>query len=135
MNVLITIGEAAQRTGVPAKTIRYYESIGLLRPAARGENRYRTYGDKEVETLRFINRARALGFSLKEVDELLALYRDRRRPSRDVKRLALRHVEALDRKIEELTAIRNTVFELAEHCRGDERPECPILDDLGAPAH
>jgi MerR family copper efflux transcriptional regulator len=132
---MITIGQAAQRSGVPAKTIRYYESIGLVRPAARGENKYRGYGDKEVETLRFINRARALGFSLKEVDELLALYRDRRRSSRDVKRLALRHVRDLERKVEELSAIRNTLLELAKHCRGDERPECPILDDLAAHTH
>jgi MerR family copper efflux transcriptional regulator len=131
MSTMVTIGQAAQRSGVPAKTIRYYESIGLVRPA-RGENKYRAYGDSEVETLRFINRARALGFTLKEVHALLALYRDRRRSSRDVKKLALRHVEQLDRKIDELTAIRNAVLELARHCRGDERPDCPILDDLGA---
>jgi len=134
MSAMVTIGQAAQRSGVPAKTIRYYESIGLVRPA-RGENKYRGYGDSEVETLRFINRARALGFTLKEVDALLALYRDRRRSSRDVKKLALRHVERLDRKIEELTAIRNAVLELARHCHGDERPDCPILDDLGAWSH
>jgi len=134
MSVTVTIGEAAQRSGVPAKTIRYYESIGLIRPA-RAENKYRAYGDNEVETLRFIHRARDLGFSLKEVDALLALYRDQRRSSRDVKKLALRHVEQLDRKIRELMTIRNVVLELARHCRGDERPECPILDDLGARSH
>lgn len=127
---MITIGEAAQLSGVPAKTIRYYESIGLVMPAARSENKYRSYGDKEVETLRFINRARSLGFSLKEVDDLLALYRDRNRSSRDVKRLALLHVKALDHKIAELTAIRDVVLQLANRCRGDNRPECPIIDEL-----
>lgn len=132
MDAMTTIGEAAQRSGVPPKTIRYYESIGLVDPAARGENNYRGYGDKEIEILRFISRARALGFSLKEVEALLELYRDYKRPSREVKRLALQHVEDLDRKIAELKTIRNVILELANKCRGDERPECPILDDLGS---
>lgn len=127
---MITIGEAAQLAGVPAKTIRYSESIGLVRPAARSENSYRTYGEKEVETLRFINRARSLGFSLKEVDDLLALYRDRNRSSRDVKRLALQHVSTIHHKIAELTAIRDVVLKLTNRCRGDNRPECPIIDEL-----
>ena len=131
MNVM-TIGDAARRSGVPAKTIRYYESIGLIRPASRQGNNYRTYGDEDVEFLRFIQRARSLGFSLKEIDELIALYRDRRRTSRDVKRLALGHVEDLNRKIEELAAIRNALLELAQKCRGDDRPECPILEKLGS---
>jgi MerR family copper efflux transcriptional regulator len=128
----MTIGQAAQRSGVPPKTIRYYESVGLVGPAARGENNYRGYGETEVDTLRFINRARALGFSLKEIEALLALYRDRRRPSREVKRLALRHIDDLDRKIAELRAIKKALMHLAEKCRGDERPDCPILDDLGS---
>jgi MerR family copper efflux transcriptional regulator len=131
----MTIGEAAQRSGVPAKTIRYYESIGLLAPAARRDNRYRAYGERDVETLRFIQRARSLGFPLRDVAALLALYRDRNRSSHDVKRLALERVAALDRKIAELTQIRDTVAALAERCHGDHRPDCPILDDLGAATH
>lgn len=128
----VTIGQAAQRSGVPPKTIRYYESVGLVSPAARGENKYRAYGDKEIEVLRFISRARGLGFSLSEVEQLLALYRDHRRPSREVKRLALRHIDDLDRKIAELKTIKKALLHLAEKCRGDDRPDCPILDDLGS---
>jgi MerR family copper efflux transcriptional regulator len=131
----MTIGEAAQRSGVPAKTIRYYESIGLLAPAERRDNRYRAYGERDVETLRFVHRARSLGFPLRDVAALLALYRDRKRSSHDVKRLALERVAALDRKIAELTQIRDTVAALAERCHGDDRPDCPILDDLGAATH
>jgi MerR family copper efflux transcriptional regulator len=127
----MTIGQAAQRSGVPPKTIRYYESVGLVSPAARRDNNYRGYSEKEVDTLRFINRARGLGFSLKEIEALLALYRDRRRPSREVKRLALRHIDDLDGKIAELQTIKKALVQLAEKCRGDDRPDCPILDDLG----
>jgi Cu(I)-responsive transcriptional regulator len=128
----MTIGEAASRSGVPAKTIRYYEEIGLIAPAERLTNRYRRYGERDVEVLRFVHRARALGFPLKEVGALLALYRDRRRASKDVKRVALAHVAELDRRIAELTAIRRTIAHLAERCHGDQRPACPILDELGA---
>jgi MerR family transcriptional regulator, copper efflux regulator len=128
----MTIGDAARRSGVSAKTIRYYESIGLIRPASRHGNNYRAYRDQDVEFLRFIQRARGLGFSLKEVDALIALYRDRLRTSREVKRLALGHIEELNRKIAELVAIRNALQELAQKCRGDDRPECPILDELGS---
>jgi MerR family transcriptional regulator, copper efflux regulator len=131
----IKIGEAASRSGVPPKTIRSYETIGLVAPAERAENRYRTYGENEVQTLRFIQRARSLGFSLKEVAELLGLYRNRRRASKDVKRLALGHVAELDRKIAELTAIRNTIADLARPCHGDKRPECPIIDEFEATDH
>ena len=134
-NGTMTISEAAARTDVPPKTIRYYEDIGLIEPPERLENRYRTYGETDVQTLRFIHRARSLGFSLKDIDTLLALYRDRRRASREVKRLALKHVAELDRKIAEMTAIRNTMADLAERCHGDHRPECPILDDLQAVEH
>ena len=130
---LMTIGEAAARSGVPPKTIRFYEEAGVIRPAARGGNRYRAYREADIQTLRFINRARRLGFPLKEVGALLELYGNRGRASRDVKKLALKHVAELDRKISELTAIRNTISALAEQCQGDHRPECPILDDLGAP--
>jgi MerR family copper efflux transcriptional regulator len=135
INGVMSIGEAASRSGMPPKTIRYYEEIGLIAPAERRENRYRAYDEKDVQTLRFIQRARSLGFSLKEVADLLALYRDRRRASRDVKRLALAHVAELDRKIAELKAIRNTIADLAVRCRGDQRPECPILEELETPTH
>jgi MerR family copper efflux transcriptional regulator len=130
----MTIGEAASRSGVPPKTIRFYEEIGLIAPAERLENRYRAYEQNDLQTLRFIHRARSLGFSLKQVGELLSLYRDRRRASEDVKRLALARVAELDRKIAELTTIRNTIADLARRCRGDQRPECPILDELEATA-
>lgn len=134
-NGVMSIGDAASRSGVPPKTIRYYEEIGLITPAERLENRYRAYSETDVQTLRFIQRARSLGFSLKEVGELLALYRDRRRQAKDVKRLALTHVAELDRKIAELTAIRNTIADLAGRCHGGQRPECPILEELEASPH
>ncbi|MGH7070434.1 MAG: Cu(I)-responsive transcriptional regulator [Acetobacteraceae bacterium] len=131
----MSIGEAASQSGVPPKTIRYYEEIGLIAPAERLENRYRAYDEKDVQTLRFIQRARSLGFSLKEVADLLALYRDRRRASRDVRRVALAHVAELDRKMAELKAIRNTIADLAARCHGDQRPECPILEELETQTH
>ena len=134
-NGIMSIGEAASQSGVPPKTIRYYEEIGLIAPAERMENRYRAYDEKDIQTLRFIQRARSLGFSLKEVEKLLALYRDRRRASKDVKRLALAHVAELDHKIAELKAIRNTIADLAERCQGNQRPECPILEELETPIH
>lgn len=127
----VTIGEAAARSGVPAKTIRFYEAAGIIKPATRGANRYRAYSEPDVHTLRFVHRARSLGFPLKEVAALLALYRRQGRASRDVKKLALQRVAEIDRKIAELTAIRNTISALAERCHGDDRPDCPILDDLG----
>jgi MerR family copper efflux transcriptional regulator len=134
-NGTVTISEVAARTGVPPKTIRYYEDIGLIERPERLENGYRTYDETDVQTLHFIHRARALGFSLKDISALLALYRDRKRASREVKRLALKHVGELDRKIAELTAIRNAIADLAERCQGDHRPDCPILDDLEATTH
>ena len=134
-NETMTIGEVAARTGVPPKTIRFYEDAGIIGPAARRENRYRTYDEADVQTLRFIHRARSLGFSLRDISALLALYRDRKRASREVKRLALEHVAELDRKIDEMTAIRNTIADLAERCHGDDRPECPILDEFEATTH
>lgn len=130
---IMTIGQASASSGVPPKTIRFYEELGLLKPAERFANRYRAYDDNNVQTLRFIRRARDLGFSLHEVDKLLALYRNRRRASEDVKRLALAHVAELDHKIAELTGIRDTLAALARRCRGDQRPECPILEDLEHP--
>jgi MerR family transcriptional regulator, copper efflux regulator len=127
---MVTIGEAAVRAGVSAKTIRFYEEAGIIKPAARGSNRYRGYSEADVRTLSFVRRARALGFSLRDVASLLELYSNDRRASRDVKRLALKHVAELDRKLEELTAIRNTIAELARRCNGNDRPECPIIDEL-----
>ena len=124
------IGEVAQETGVPTKTIRYYESIGLIDRAARHDNGYRGFSQGEVESLRFIRRARHLGFSLSEVAELLALWRESNRASADVKALALGRVREMEQRIAELDSLRRTLVELAERCGGDQRPECPILDDL-----
>lgn len=130
----MNIGNVARESGVPAKTIRYYESIGLIPEARRFENGYRHYGDTDVEVLRFIQRARRLGFSVNDVADLLALWRDKDRASADVKALAQRHVEEMERRIAELDALRRTLVDLAEHCHGDDRPECPILDDLAGVA-
>lgn len=127
---MITIGEAAKRSGVTAKMIRHYEAIGLLGAGLRSDAGYRLYGDKDVHELRFIRRARTLGFSLEQIEALLSLWRDRERASADVKRLAQQHVAELDERIRELTDMRDTLATLARHCRGDHRPECPILHDL-----
>jgi MerR family copper efflux transcriptional regulator len=129
----LTIGEAAARAGVPPKTIRFYESIGLIAPAQRSANRYRFYDEDAVRRLRFIARARGLGFALKEVASLLALYSDSHRSSHDVKRLALDQIATLDRKIAELATIRRSLADLADRCHGDDRPDCPILDELDGP--
>ncbi|CAA7617016.1 DNA-binding transcriptional activator of copper-responsive regulon genes [Candidatus Terasakiella magnetica] len=126
----MNIGEAAKLSGVSAKTIRYYESIGLIPPAGRKESGYRDYGRTEVEMLRFIHRARSLGFSVEDVSGLLALWRDRSRASGDVKAIALAHVEAIERKVVELNSIRKTLLDLTCRCHGDDRPDCPILEEL-----
>lgn len=126
------IGEAAKASGVTAKMVRHYESIGLLPPARRTEAGYRLYGDDDVRMLQFIHRGRALGFSLGQIADLLALWRDKHRASADVRRLALEHVAALDRKIAELEAMKRTLATLASSCHGDARSDCPILDDLAA---
>lgn len=126
----MNIGMAARRTGLPAKTIRYYEEIGLIPQARRTEAGYRAYSEADVGTLRFVQKARSLGFSVKDVGALLAMWQDRGRASADVKALALAHADEIDRKIAELEAMRQTVLHLAERCHGDDRPECPILDDL-----
>ena len=126
----MNIGNAAERSGVPAKTIRYYESIGLIPPAMRASNGYRNYDRADVETLRFIQRSRRLGFSVKDVGGLLGLWWDTRRASADVKALALSHIEEVDRRIAELESIRRTLIDLTDRCHGDDRPECPILEDL-----
>lgn len=131
---MMTIGEAAQQAAVPPKTIRYYESIGLVSAAARGANHYRGYTDADVAMLRFIGRARRLGFTIEDLKQLVALYRDRSRASADVKAIALHHIERIDRKLKELRTMRSALVELADRCHGDERPDCPILDDLAGPA-
>jgi Cu(I)-responsive transcriptional regulator len=136
----MNIGEAAARSGVPAKTIRYYEDIGLIRPAVRRDNGYRDYDDREVGLLRFVKRARGLGFSVEDCRGLLSLYLDRQRASADVKAMARRRVAEIERKIAELEDMRDTLGALIERCHGDDRPDCPILEDLaergaeGAPA-
>lgn len=126
----MNIGAAARRSGVPAKTIRYYEEIGLIPKAGRTAGGYRDYDNQDVEMLRFIQRSRALGFPVKEVAELLALWRDRSRSSAQVKELALHRIADIDTKIAELKSIRQTLTDLARRCHGDDRPDCPILEDL-----
>ena len=126
----LTIGQVARRSGVPAKTIRYYESVGLVRDPRRADNGYRQYDPRSVAELRFVQRARSLGFTLKEVGGLLALWGDEHRRSAEVKALALTHVADVERRIEELETIRRTLLDLAERCHGDHRPDCPILDEL-----
>lgn len=129
----MNIGHAAKKSGVPAKTIRYYEEIGLIPAAGRTASGYRDYGESEVETLKFVNRARSLGFSVNDVGDLLALWRDRGRASADVRRIAQGHVLAVERKIAELQAIKQTLEGLIHRCHGDDRPDCPIIEEL-APA-
>jgi len=126
----VNIGEAAARSGVPAKTIRYYEEIGLVRPAPRAVNGYRAYRDNDVHVLRFVQRARSLGFSVSECRQLVDLYRDPTRASAEVKALTLARIAAIDRKVAELAGMRAVLFELAERCQGDDRPECPIIRSL-----
>ena len=126
------IGELAERTGVPAKTIRYYEEIGLVTAPARTEGGYRDYSDDDVHVLRFLARARGLGFSVADCRDLLALWQDRGRASADVKRIALGHIAEIDTKLEELKAMRATLANLAERCRGNDRPNCPILEELSS---
>lgn len=126
------IGEAARRSGVSAKMVRHYESLGLLPSVQRTDAGYRQYGEAEVHTLRFIRRARDLGFSMDEIGQLLKLWQNRRRSSAEVRRIASRHIEDLSRKLAEMEAMRRTLQHLVHCCRGDERPDCPILDELSA---
>jgi MerR family transcriptional regulator, copper efflux regulator len=128
----MNIGEAAAASGVSAKMIRYYESIGLIANASRTGAGYRVYANDDVHRLRFIRRARDLGFSVQQMGELLALWSDRARASADVKQIAMEHVVELERKMRELSDMANTLRHLAEHCHGDARPHCPILDELSS---
>jgi MerR family copper efflux transcriptional regulator len=126
-----SIGRAAELSGVTAKMIRHYESLELIPKAARTLGDYRVYTASDIHKLRFIRRARGLGFSIDEIGTLLSLWQNERRASKEVKRLALKHVAELDSKIEELQSMRTALADLAAHCHGDQRPDCPILDDLG----
>ena len=126
----MNIGGVAAVSGVTPKMIRHYEAIGLLRPAERRPNAYRDYGDRDIHELKFIRRARRLGFSIAEIGELLALWRDRGRPSREVKRIAEAHIGGLQARVAEMQAMADTLRHLVAACHGDDRPDCPILDDL-----
>ncbi|MEW6759784.1 MAG: Cu(I)-responsive transcriptional regulator [Pseudomonadota bacterium] len=128
----MTIGDAAKASGVSAKMIRHYESIGLIDAARRTDSGYRLYSDQDVHVLRFVHRARELGFSLEQIGVLLSLWQDKSRASADVRALARSHITELDRKIAEMQAMRRTLESLAASCHGDARSDCPILDDLAA---
>ncbi|MEA3118804.1 MAG: MerR family transcriptional regulator, copper efflux regulator [Paraburkholderia sp.] len=131
----MNIGEAAKASGVSAKMIRHYEEAGLIRPAMRTQSNYRVYLPNDVEVLRFVRQARRLGFSMNQIATLLGLWKDHSRPSSKVKHLVKEQIGELDRRIRELMEMKKTLENLAEHCRGDARPECPILDALAAQHH
>jgi len=129
----MNVSEAARRSGLPAKTIRYYEDVGLIRPG-RAANGYRDYSGEDVHSLAFLKRARGLGFSIEDCRQLMALYRDKSRASHDVREIAVAHVAAIDEKIAELESMRRTLDTLVRACHGDDRPDCPILEDMaGSP--
>jgi MerR family transcriptional regulator, copper efflux regulator len=128
----VNIGAAAKASGVSAKMIRHYESIGLVPSAGRTESGYRTYAEPDLHRLRFVKRARNLGFSIKEIEALLALWGDRRRSSAKVKALTQKHIAELEARIAEMQAMKQALQHLAHQCHGDERPDCPILDELAA---
>lgn len=126
----MNIGEAAKASGVSAKMIRHYESVGLFPEPNRTDSGYRQYSEKEVHTLRFIRQARDLGFSLEQISELLALWQNRRRPSRQVKALAEAHIKELEQKLQDIQVMKSTLEHLVNCCHGDDRPDCPILETL-----
>jgi Cu(I)-responsive transcriptional regulator len=126
------IGEAARLSGVSAKMVRHYESLGMLPKVARTESGYRQYTDREVHTLRFIRRARDLGFSIAEIDELVKLWQNQRRSSANVKKIAQEHLAALEAKMAEMAAMKKTLQHLVHCCSGDDRPDCPILEELAS---
>ena len=127
----MNISQAAAKSGLAAKTVRFYDEAGLVQPI-RGDNGYRQYSDQDVHKLRFLQRARSLGFSLQECRQLLSLYEDHGRASADVRAIAQQHLERIDRKIAELNGLKLTMEHLVSACRGDTRPDCPILDDLSS---
>jgi len=126
----VPIGVAARLSNVSAKMVRHYESLGLLTAVARTDSGYRQYGETDIRTLQFIKRGRELGFSMAEIAELVSLWHNRSRASASVKRIAQRHVDELSQRIEAMQAMQRTLAALLDHCHGDERPDCPILDDL-----
>lgn len=126
----MNIGEAAKISGVNAKLIRHYESIGIIPKASRSESGYRTYSEADVHILSFVKRARNLGFSMKEIKKLVNLWRNKSRASSEVKILALKHAEEMEKKILELQSMVKTIKHLSKHCHGDDRPDCPILSGL-----
>jgi Cu(I)-responsive transcriptional regulator len=126
----MNIGQAATTSGVSAKMIRYYESIGLAESAVRSEGNYRTYGEQDIHALRFIRQARMLGFQIEQIRELLALWQDKSRTSAQVKTIAAKHLKELDERIAGLVVMRDMLTDLARHCAGDHRPSCPILDGM-----
>ncbi len=130
----MNIGELSSLSGVPPKTIRYYEEIDLIPAAARSDNGYRAYTDESVHTLRFVASARNLGFTVEQCRDLLALYRDKSRASADVKKMANDHIAEIDRRLEELAAMRRVLADLAKRCHGDDRPDCPIIEELSEAA-
>lgn len=130
MDATMNIGEAAKASGVSAKMIRHYESVGLFPEATRTESGYRQYNDKDVNTLRFVRQSRDLGFSIAQIRELLGLWQNRRRPSRQVKALAQAHIQELDQKLQDLQTMKATLEHLVHCCHGDDRPDCPILETL-----
>jgi MerR family copper efflux transcriptional regulator len=130
----VTIGTAARLSQVSAKMVRHYESLGLLSRVGRTDSGYRQYLEADVRTLQFIKRARDLGFSMAEIAELVGLWHDRRRASASVKRIAQKHVDDLAQRIEAMQAMQRTLSSLLHHCHGDQRPDCPILDDLASVA-
>lgn len=129
----MNIGQASDLSGVSAKMIRYYEQIGLVQAPKRTGSNYRVYSDEQVHVLRFIKRCRTLGFSVDETSILLSLWRDKSRASAEVKSIAISHIEALETKIAELQGMVKTLSHLTQCCHGDNRPDCPILDDLAGP--
>ena len=126
----MNIGDAAKLSGVSAKMIRYYEEVGLIRPPARNQNGYRSYDKSNIHELKFIRRARDLGFTVEQISGLMHLWRDRSRASSDVKRIAMEHVAALEAKQREIAEMANTLKHLAANCHGDGRPDCPIIENL-----
>lgn len=124
------IQEASRQSGMPPKTIRFYEQIGLVRPASRSANGYRQFNNTDVRTLKFIHRARKLGFSVEDIQKLLSLWQNKRRASAEVKELAMGHAHEIAARIRELESVKQAVLDLAERCHGDNRPECPIIDEL-----
>lgn len=129
----MNIGQAAEQSGLPVKTIRYYEEIGLIN-AGRSDNGYRQFGDVEIHKLRFVQRARGLGFSVEDCRALLSLYEDKHRASAEVKAIASNHLDDINTKIAELQNLRDVLAHLIDHCAGDARPDCPIIDDLAGEA-